>query len=315
MNLLEVLNDEIVSKGSKWSTLEKAQYLYVRTGEIFQYDDRWLFTNKKSLKNKILNRKFDVENIDDKRIVCKPWSILFKKLADEILGDCPDYVGTSVEIGKGGEHYYNVMTIKDKRYKLDMNAKRDFMLIKKGMMPEEFVVIDNVYGNMSYSEEERENAVIESNFENLGFSLDKGYIEYLKLVKEELLREEGIKGNCLQVDKKKFFKICKFFLKTSQFNNMGIGEVEMLIHKCIKELFMFSSHFELSSICAYNPKDDECELIIGVPNETGQFVNYCLKNVDGKIVPKVLNENIKKHIKSLEYDKSDMDAYIKNYGR
>lgn len=108
MNLLELLKKELENYGKNWSTLEKAQYLYVRTGELFQYDDRWLFATNNKLKDEILNKKIDIDNILENKIVCKAWSILYKELADKLLGNCTAYSGTSIIEEKSVNYYLKI---------------------------------------------------------------------------------------------------------------------------------------------------------------------------------------------------------------
>lgn len=72
MNLLDMLSKELNQKD--WTLEEKARYLYIRCCELFTYDPRFKFCNYipngEKLKNEILNRKINLENITDNWIVC-----------------------------------------------------------------------------------------------------------------------------------------------------------------------------------------------------------------------------------------------------
>lgn len=72
MNILEMLSKELENKD--WTLEEKARYLYIRCCELFVYDPRYKFCNKipqgETLKNEILNKKIDLENVESNWTVC-----------------------------------------------------------------------------------------------------------------------------------------------------------------------------------------------------------------------------------------------------
>ena len=72
MNLLEMLSKEIDGKG--FSDEEKARYLYIRCCQLFTYDPRYKLCHKVKngniLKQEILNKQFNLENITDNWVVC-----------------------------------------------------------------------------------------------------------------------------------------------------------------------------------------------------------------------------------------------------
>lgn len=78
MNLLELLRKEIVSHNIT-EPLKIAQYIYVRTGELFEYDPLWLFATKEE-KEIIKNKKIDIENVTDFKIVCFTWARMYTRL-------------------------------------------------------------------------------------------------------------------------------------------------------------------------------------------------------------------------------------------
>lgn len=65
MNILDMLSNEITNK--RWTTEEKARYLYLRSCELFTYDPRYricsVLEDKKDLSQHILTRPIDIQNI------------------------------------------------------------------------------------------------------------------------------------------------------------------------------------------------------------------------------------------------------------
>ena len=71
MNLIQTLDDEL--RRLHLNDFEKARYIYLRCCEIFSFDSRWFYTDilgDDELHNEILNKKFDIKNIDSKLVIC-----------------------------------------------------------------------------------------------------------------------------------------------------------------------------------------------------------------------------------------------------
>lgn len=80
--------DEIMSGLlPEWDNLTKARYLYLKSCEYFTYDERYTLLNgdlKFDYANELNNKKFDLTNVTDNRVLCKTWSReVYKKLLDE----------------------------------------------------------------------------------------------------------------------------------------------------------------------------------------------------------------------------------------
>ena len=71
MNVLELLDKEL--KGKDWSEETKSRYLYIRSGQLFSYDQRFFYANN-FLKKEILERQINLENVTNFRVVCTSWS-------------------------------------------------------------------------------------------------------------------------------------------------------------------------------------------------------------------------------------------------
>ena len=66
VNILDLLNKELEYKN--WSLEEKARYLYIRSCELFTYDERYDFIvsniYNKMKKEELENLEIDLENLD-----------------------------------------------------------------------------------------------------------------------------------------------------------------------------------------------------------------------------------------------------------
>lgn len=92
MNVLETLENELKEKN--WDNGTKARYLYLRCCELFSFDVRYNyykyledFGSEIEAKLSLLNRKIDLENVLDFRVVCTSYSKeVYSKLSKELLG-------------------------------------------------------------------------------------------------------------------------------------------------------------------------------------------------------------------------------------
>ena len=86
MNLVEQLDSEL--SVLHLNDFEKVRYIYLRCCEIFSFDSRYWFTsvfNDVDLHNEILNKKFDIENINEELVTCFSFSrYILKPLIDEL---------------------------------------------------------------------------------------------------------------------------------------------------------------------------------------------------------------------------------------
>ena len=105
MDVLQLLDNELKNK-SDWSLEEKARYLYIRSCELFSYDLRYKWNSfrkiygEDKIEKQIVNRKIDLRNVEDFRVLCTSYSrYVFYKLLEELLG-------LKVKICGFGHEYY-----------------------------------------------------------------------------------------------------------------------------------------------------------------------------------------------------------------
>lgn len=111
MNLIQTIDDEL--KQIHLNDFEKALFIYLKCCEIFSFDSRWFYSEALGdyeLHDRILNKKFDVENIDSELVICHTIcpDILEKLIHELTVLDCRtvNYMGHSnVTIDPSDECY------------------------------------------------------------------------------------------------------------------------------------------------------------------------------------------------------------------
>lgn len=165
MNLLEQLSKEL--SVLHLNDLEKARYVYLRCCEIFSFDSRVYFTDlfdDTQLRNKILRKRFNIENITEKLVVCHSFSKYILKPLIEILTTLP----CTVVKDKEG-HSYIIIEYLGKEWMLDATNK-DLARVKLALPTKGFT-----------SCVEEMDLVIPEMDANLGFS-NKSVDDYQKLI-------------------------------------------------------------------------------------------------------------------------------------
>lgn len=128
MNVLEILNKEL--EGKDWSLQEKIRYLYIRSCELFSYDERFnfynIFAGYEKKQKEIRKRKIDLENVVDNRVICTSFSReVFSKLLKELLNI------DSVVCGK--EHAFVMFYDGKRKMKADATIFSDLSRVKMNL--------------------------------------------------------------------------------------------------------------------------------------------------------------------------------------
>lgn len=167
MNLIEKIGDELY--GVKLDDLEKARYIYLRCCEIFSFDAKWLYYDvfdDYDTYEKMINKKFDIENIDenDLEVICHSFSpYILKPLLDRLTKLNSKVINT-------GTHSYVKTEVYDQEWKLDATLG-DLFNVKLGLPAKGFTC-----GLDSYD------ALIKDIDSDLGFCLDKDINYYKNMV-------------------------------------------------------------------------------------------------------------------------------------
>lgn len=247
MNLLEILKEEI-KKLNITNKLDIARYIYIRTGEIFEYDALWYFGDK-DIREKIKRKKIDIRNVTDNKLVCFNWSVMYQELLKEFnIFSNIKYELKSVYDEKTNtykkevKHAYVEVLVDKKIYKADITGTlKDFVSIKFGydtvnncqvyrnVLDKQYVFQE--YNNL-YAENIKEILSIVRNVDNIteneyiyliyrlleekldfkkgniGFVTEKVYIDSL-LTLFNINKEKYINTNYYDIDKKIFISVYK----------------------------------------------------------------------------------------------------------
>lgn len=138
MNLLEILREEI-TKLNITDKLEIARYIYIRTGELFEYDPIWNFGDFEE-REEVKNKNIDITNVTDFKIICFSWARMYNELLHKfgIISKVKYTEGNRYDENtkrsyKIIKHAYVEVFINGKIYRSDITATlKDFISIKFG---------------------------------------------------------------------------------------------------------------------------------------------------------------------------------------
>lgn len=128
MNVLEILDKEL--QGKQWSLEEKVRYVYIRSCELFTYDERYDLCDMEEYKGikieEIKDRIIDLENLVDNRIICTTYAKqVLPQLMSELLNvHC---------VANGTAHIYNTMDVNGRFLLADPTISSDLARVKMGL--------------------------------------------------------------------------------------------------------------------------------------------------------------------------------------
>ncbi len=137
MDLLGTLTQEIQML-ELTDKLKIAQYIYKRTGELFEYDPLWIFSNIEE-REKLRKKKIDIRNVTDFDITCFSWSDLYNELLHSFgIVSKIKYIMEDVSVDdkkvKKAVHAYVEVFINGRIYLADLTASyKDMIGIKYGL--------------------------------------------------------------------------------------------------------------------------------------------------------------------------------------
>lgn len=126
-NLLETLEREIKLLGLKENPYKIARYIYIRLGELFEYDPYLEYASEEK-KNILKNKRIDIRNVTDFQFICDSYAYMYAELLN--------YFGISAKVVDTKEHVYVTYTIEGKVYLADLTSgNEDITRIKFGLKP------------------------------------------------------------------------------------------------------------------------------------------------------------------------------------
>ncbi len=111
MNVLDILAKELSAR-SHFSLDDKKRYIYLRMCQIFVYDTRYHYLDflyspeREKLKAEILDKRINLENVDDFNVCCSSFSYAYKDALKKLLNVDSEVMGNGhrwVELESDGE--------------------------------------------------------------------------------------------------------------------------------------------------------------------------------------------------------------------
>lgn len=267
MNVLETLHNEL--KNKNWTKEEKARYLYIRSCELFYYDQRYYFCryfeNAMERRNQIRNRKIDLENVTDFSVICTSHIIeVYKKLLFEFVN-----IEGNVE---GEAHPWLTFDDGTREIKADSIENNDITRIK---MKLNTLGYNNIQSESNYDEHLKE---IDK---NIGYIKDDYQNTIIKSRVKEMQEEyDKVKGPTTNYLFYQLYTITRYFEEYKKFKNFS--DVEYAL-SYLGEKFFDNNFFDFSkAVSLFNTDADE----------NWSFYNIYPISLDGDIIYYLLtNEN------------------------
>lgn len=285
MNVLAVLDKEL--KNKNLTLEEKVRYIYLRSCQLFTYDDRYDLCEREVYKieklEEIKDKFIDLENMIDNRIICTTYARqVLPTLIKELLNiEC---------ISNGTAHIYNYINIDNRTILADPTISSDLSRVKMGLSTYGYKPIDR-----------------DHNFDNKLEQIDKkiGYIE------------NEYENNCLE---KRISCLYEEFIKETDSKKID----DFIIYKiyAIKELFekYQLNSFSDSEYCIsylinkFFSKDGKLnftELFEEIDEDTIKRINIYPINLKFETLYFILQE-IDSEMSFYEISKNDAKQYVKS---
>ena len=274
MNVLALLNQELQNKN--WSMEEKCRYLYLRSCELFSYDERYYFYNLLKDDKRIYETRncvIDPENVTDNRVICtshseKVLKIIFKELLNK---EC------TIE---GDGHQYITFDDGSQKIKADATNQSDLTRVKMNLSTYGYKPTTSYYDfDLELKEKDKKIHYIKNE-----------YSDYLFETRSELLYPRFIQNSSKEVsrDSDDFLlyqlKVVKELFENYNFSNFSDNEfcISYLVKKILADnqervgkvkLFQLSNLEEWNLVTLYpiNLQDDRIYFVLEQGQSGFQF--------------------------------------------
>lgn len=228
----------------------------------------------------------DITRIDDRRVVCTTWSYVFKDLVDNLLGTDKNYKMSSIIKDNENHHYIKFITKDNKELELDPTKEcKEFFFANRGFDFELGYLKGTMYSEQGKSQKDN-NKTLKMMLDNINDDYNCTYIDYLKLVKEELIQKYQT-NNFNNLNYTQLNEIFTYVLTTTSFNGIGLIEAKSLIYKILtnilgffpedKEFFSERVFGFFTDDCYYDlhvPKNDEDNEVYRLTRKGTNDINY-----------------------------------------
>ncbi len=126
-DLLSILEKEINLLGLKNNSYAIARYIYIRLGELFEYDVGLEYATEEK-KEKLKRKRVNIRNVTDFSIICDSYAYMYVELLN--------HFGIPAKVVDTKAHVYVIYNIDEKTYLADLTSgNEDITRIKFGLKP------------------------------------------------------------------------------------------------------------------------------------------------------------------------------------
>lgn len=285
MNLKEILKSKLENNYQNLDTIGKIVYIYKKLCEVFQYDCRWYWAiDDQPLQIEIYERKLDIENLEDIKVVCTSFSDIYCNIVNSLLTKEEDY-DISLPYGELS-HCYSITQLMDgTTIEVDpIDGTDDFLNVKKGLP---------FRGLKIYTREDDGEYLLEKAMYDINYTKQNLYLKYLHLVRDELIEEKSnITTN----------RLFHFFIDTTNFSTLGIKETNDLFLLTVKQTMnQDAKSLKFKRLVLYDNENKKVNLLYQVPKDENEVEYYSLTTKEDKISWQKVEEPISEYIENSNY--------------
>lgn len=277
MNLLKLMKEEVSSLHLS-NELEIIRYLYIRTGQIFDYDPRFDIVDEYEKEN-IAKKRIDIENVEEFDIVCETWNYLFVDLLQAF--------GIEAKVLKSGitKFHHSLVEITTKNYGV---LYADLMI---GLCDLGAIKLGKEIINMHFSDNFKDKSFEEID-KKIKYNQGITFEEVLGLIKKELLDENLTYDELLQSAFKVVGDIINFPRKYTMRYCSGNNWIFNILLELTGEKFASTQFYNL---------------------ENNEFIEVFPLDLSNKTLYYVFKKDSDGTFKFLQIEESEIKEYLNDY--
>lgn len=232
MNLLKQMKEEVSSLLLQ-DELEIIRYLYIRTGQIFDYDPRFDIVDEFE-KEKIAKKRIDIENVEEFDIVCETWNNLFVDLLKAF--------GIEAKVLKSevAKFHHSLVEITTKNYGV---LYVDLMI---GLLDLKAIKLGKKIKNMRFADDTL-NIFFDEIDKKINYNQGITFEEKIGLIKKELSNENLSYDELLQKAFKRVADIINFPRKYAMRYSSGSNSIYNILLELTGKKFLSTQFYDLEN--------------------------------------------------------------------
>lgn len=230
MNLLKQMKEEVSSLHLQ-DELEIIRYLYIRIGQIFDYDPRFDIVDEFE-KEELAKKRIDIENVEEFDIVCEPLNYLFVDLLQAF--------GIEARVLPSGfaKFHHSLVVITTKKYG-DL-----FVDLMIGLIDLESIKLGRKIKNMRFANDTL-NILFDEIDKKINYNQGITFEEKIESIKKELSNENSSYDELLQKAFKRVADIINFPRDYAIGLCSGTNSIYTILLELTGERFTFTQFYNL----------------------------------------------------------------------